>query len=411
MTSLLLATFVDDGTLEWDQPVIDVWPDFRAPTDELTRTLRVRDLMGMDSGLGQPDATDLHQAYPRAGDLLRSIAFLPVLGPPHTQYHYNNTVNAAAGYLPPLRQGTDPDELQSAYEQLMQERVFAPAGMRGAHLGDDPRLYTADYATGYALDFVERTAAEPGVPVGSFGPIGGVMAGLTDMAAYVSLQLNGGVSPSGTRVVSSANLAECWMPHIDVPIPLLFGPDLMGLGYGMGWQARTYTGGRRLVEHGGTVDGFITFIGFFPEDNLGLVVLTNQFHAGSVFSAYVLNLLLESRFGLNRGANEMVSAEYQDAIGHLTDLAAQTGPVDAGMVAPFLGLYERGYRLALEEGGVLRLRVSTRATRVLALPDGSYVGGSGVLAGTPLRFVRDRSGTPMMELVGFETVRWLSDLE
>jgi CubicO group peptidase (beta-lactamase class C family) len=201
------------------------------------------------------------------------------------------------------------------------------------------------------------------------------------------------------------------MPSALTCIPPLFGPDLTGLGYGMGWQTRTYTGGRRLVEHGGTVDGFITFIGFFPDDNLGLVVLTNQFHAGSVFSAYVLNLLLESRFGLNRGANEMVSAQYQDAIGHLTDLAAQAGPVDAGMVAPFLGLYERGYHLALEEGGVLRLHLSTRATRVLALPDGSYVGASGVLAGTPLRLVRDQSGTPVMELVGFETVRWLSGLE
>jgi len=47
MTALLVATFVDDGTLGWDQPVVEVWPDFHAPTAELTRTLRVRDLMGM----------------------------------------------------------------------------------------------------------------------------------------------------------------------------------------------------------------------------------------------------------------------------------------------------------------------------------------------------------------------------
>jgi len=47
MSSLLVATFVDDGKLGWDQPVVEVWRGFRAPTDELTRTLRVRDLMGM----------------------------------------------------------------------------------------------------------------------------------------------------------------------------------------------------------------------------------------------------------------------------------------------------------------------------------------------------------------------------
>ena len=45
----------DDGTLGWDQKVVDAWSGFRAPTDELTRSLRVRDLLGMGSGIGEPD--------------------------------------------------------------------------------------------------------------------------------------------------------------------------------------------------------------------------------------------------------------------------------------------------------------------------------------------------------------------
>jgi CubicO group peptidase (beta-lactamase class C family) len=144
MTSLLLATFVDEGLVDWDQPVIDLWPDFRAPTEALTTSLRLRDLLGMDSGLGEPPAVELHFGDPDALGLLRSIAVLPILGPPGTQYFYNNTVYAAAGYLPPLRQGVAPEELQAAYAQLLQERVFGPAGMDGAHLGDDPRPSTAD---------------------------------------------------------------------------------------------------------------------------------------------------------------------------------------------------------------------------------------------------------------------------
>jgi CubicO group peptidase (beta-lactamase class C family) len=60
MTALLVATFVDGGSLAWDQPVIEAWPEFHAPTEELTRSLRVRDLLGMDSGLGEPAATFLH---------------------------------------------------------------------------------------------------------------------------------------------------------------------------------------------------------------------------------------------------------------------------------------------------------------------------------------------------------------
>jgi CubicO group peptidase (beta-lactamase class C family) len=60
----------------------------------------------------------------------------------------------------------------------------------------------------------------------------------------------------------------------------LLNPDLVRAGYGMGWIAQTYRDGRRLNWHDGVIDGFSTFIGFFPEDDLGLVILTNSGAAG-----------------------------------------------------------------------------------------------------------------------------------
>src|SRR4051794_14554788 len=57
MTALLLATLVDEGVLGWDDRAIDLWPAFRAPTDDLTESLRLRDLLGMGTGLAE--ATDI----------------------------------------------------------------------------------------------------------------------------------------------------------------------------------------------------------------------------------------------------------------------------------------------------------------------------------------------------------------
>jgi CubicO group peptidase (beta-lactamase class C family) len=364
----------------------------------------------MDSSLGEPAATFLHYGYPDATELLRSLTYLPVLGPPNTVYFYNNTTYAAGGYLPPLSLGIPPEELEAGYARLMQERVFGPAGMRGARLADDPRPFTDDYATGYAVDFVEGTAAEGWAPLGSFAPAGGTLAGLTDMGAYVRLQLRCGVSPTGSRVVSARNLEECWKPHIDDYWSPTVEPDVIAAGYAMGWVAHTYTGGRRLIWHNGEIDGFTTYIGLFPEDDLGLAVLTNKQigHGAFSFYTYVLNLLLESRFGLNRGANEAVVAEYEDDARALASIAAQARPVDAGAIAPFLGFYERGYRLWLDAAGMLRLQPDARTTRLLAMPDGSYVRSGGLLAGRQVRFHRDQMDVPMMELEGLETVRWLS---
>lgn len=53
-----LATDVDQGRLGWDQRLVDAWPGFRAPTNELTATLTVRELLGMATGIVEPAALE-----------------------------------------------------------------------------------------------------------------------------------------------------------------------------------------------------------------------------------------------------------------------------------------------------------------------------------------------------------------
>ena len=105
--------------------------------------------------------------------------------------------------------------------------------------------------------------------------------------------------------------------------------------------------------------------------------------------------------------NGAVVAAYGDSVGALADLAAQARPVDPAAIAPYLGDYAHGYRLAYDAAGALRLHVGGRAVRVLAMPDGSYVAASGQLAGSPILLARNRAGAPVLTLLD-ETVRWLS---
>ena len=412
MSALLVATFVDEGRLGWDQPVREVWPAFRAPTADLTAALRVRDLLGMATGLGAPPLADLQQGYPNPRQLLESVASLPVLAPPNGVFYYNNTVYALGGYLPALVLGTEPEELLAVHTRQMQERVFAPVGMVSARKGDDPRPFSDDYATGYALDLEQGMAAEPWATVGSFAPVGGTFASLTDMAAYVTLQLRGGTTPAGRRVVSAENLAACWQPTIEIPVApeaAAAAPAVSDVSYCRGWVLTHYRGGRRLLSHTGGEDGFLCNIAFLPDDDLGLVVLTNTFTGGPAFVSYVLNLLLEQRFGL-AADNDVLVAQYQDTTGQLAGLAGQAVPVDPAVIAPYLGYYEEGFRLAFDAAGSLRLHLQNRAWRVLGQPDGSYVGGSGLLAGAAINLGRDAVGVPQLELQDLATVRWQSGL-
>jgi CubicO group peptidase (beta-lactamase class C family) len=411
MTSTMVATYVDDGAFDWDQTVREVWPEFYAPNDELTQTMRVRDLMGMDSGIGEPPAASLYQGSQTAPEVVRGMAALPVDHPPQTTFFYNNSVYVVGGYLPFLNDA-EGIQLETAYASALYDRVLTPTGMTSARITDDPRPFSDNYAIGYEFDFVESLSPQPWATVGSFAPVGGVMATLNDMASYVSMQLGGGVSVAGDRVVSTENLKECWKQHTNDPIAKEYEPDLESTGYAMGWITQTYRDGRTLSWHNGGLDGFISFIGFFEADDLGLVVLTNNGLSGNglAFYPYLLNALLSSQFGLNTTANDALVAALNTAIQQRQALADSATAVSKATIDRYLGIYEHGYSLAFDDEGALWLRLGRRSFRIMGLPDGDYVIASGIITGTPVKFSIDANGDTWMEITQFETVRWLQGL-
>ncbi len=407
MTAALVATYVDDGTIGWDQKCLDVWSRFRAPTDAMTRTLRVRDLLGMASGLGEPANTSLHFGGPTAVQLLQSIVNLPVVANHVDQeFFYNNTVNAVGAYLPLLATGVEPGDLPAAYGKAMHDRVFGPAGMTTARIASDPRGLVDDYATGNGFDLRPRATTMPFGPMGSHAPAGGASASLNDMAAWVRLQLRQGQSVTDQRVVSAVNLAECWHPHVTTPLAPDLDPGAVKGGYGMGWLRQEYRDGTSLVLHNGAIDGFTSYMGFLPQHDLGLVVLTNMTSGptGTFWYTYVLNLLLSQRFGLNAGVPDKALAENARWLGVLAGVGKDARPVDLAAVDPYLGFYEGGYSL-VRQGRDLELRIGPRVFPLEVMPDGSYVMSGGFMVGSEVRLARERDGTPHAEIVGAETVR------
>jgi CubicO group peptidase (beta-lactamase class C family) len=406
MSALLVATYVDEGRFGWDDRVQDVWPAFRAPTPELTAALRVRDLLGMDSGLDEPPAlSTLHEGDPTAEQLLQSVVNLPVAAKPHERWIYNNTVYAVGGYLPLLHAGVAPHGLPGTYANAVRERVFTPTGM-SARIADDPRGVLADFSRGHGLDITGAVTTLDFGPVGSYAPVGGALASLDAMAAYVQMQLRRGVSNAGRRVVSAANLAECWKPHIPVPISPDLDPDVVSSGYGMGWIHNTFKDGTALVWHNGAIDGFTSYIGFLPDRDLGLVVLNsmNPGPTGTLFYTYVLNLLLNQELGLNEGVPAKVDGLYDAAISALRAQGRQTRPVSRTVLEPYLGIYEGGYQLTRQGSDVL-LVLGSRRLPLRALDGGNLVMSGGLLVQQPVNLRLDVDGTPTIEIVGLETVR------
>jgi CubicO group peptidase (beta-lactamase class C family) len=284
--------------------------------------------------------------------------------------------------------------------------------MLNAKLTTDPRPLTDDFAVGNEFDLVQGITGVPWGFIGSYTPAGAAMASLDDMAHYISMQLGAGISVSGNRVVSSENLKACWEPHIDTPSMKEHDPDLVSAGYAMGWLTQTYRDGRTLSWHNGGIDGFISYMGFFEADDLGLVVLTNNGMSanGSSFYPYLLNTLLTTLYGLNEGANEALIATHEAVDQQRQSLAASATAVSKETISPYLGYYERGYVLTFDDQDVLRLNQGRRSFRIMALPDGSYVTASGIISGNPVKFSTDANGDAWLEIEQIETVRWLQGI-
>jgi CubicO group peptidase (beta-lactamase class C family) len=410
MTAALVATYVDQQKLGWDQKVVDAWSGFRAPTEEITRGLRVRDLLGMASGLGEPTTiqSELHFDSLTAAQLLQSVVNLPVVAPRvDDTWVYNNTVQTVGGYLPLLAAGVAASDLEAAYATAMQERIFRPAGMAGVRIGSDPRGLVDEYAEGHGFDLRPRATTLPFAPIGAWAPAGAAWASVTDMAAWVRLQLRQGRSVTDRQVVSAANLIECWNPHVTAP--LIYGaanPDVQTSGYAMGWFSDEYRDGSRLVWHAGGFDGFTTYMAFLPGHDLGLVVLSNinPGPTGSLWNLFVLDQLLSDRFRLNGSGRGTTLTNAAAALAALADLGRQATAVDFKLVQPWLGHYEGGWSM-VKEGRELVLQIGPRTIPLLVMPDTTFVMAGGPNVGARIRLTRDGDGSPRIQLPGVETVR------
>jgi CubicO group peptidase (beta-lactamase class C family) len=421
MTVLLLATLVDDGVFDWDDRVVNLWPEFEAPTPELTQSLRLRDLLGMASGIAE--STDLSLAAVEfsmsagsvsAGDVLRSIAVLPVIAPPDTTFSYNNTLYAVAAYLGLLAQGTAAEMLEETYAAQVQQRVFEPIGMGDAAILDDPRPLGDDFAVGYTQDIFGDPSPLPFVSLAGIAPAGSGLASATDMARYLITQMQQGVAPGGTIVVSATNLDEMYRPGITLELTALLPSDVqtdtVALNYGMGWLSETYRDGRQLLWHSGGIDGFAALMGFFPKEQLGFSFLTNMGRGGGLFNLSLQASLLGRLFGLNRDLPGFLAGAIPVLEARTAELAARTGPVDPAAVTPYLGLYEDGFRLRLDDAGALFLDHDIRSMPLLALSDGSYVVAVGpdVVLEQPVSLEVDANGVPVMMMTGIAPMRWLT---
>jgi hypothetical protein len=88
-------------------------------------------------------------------------------------------------------------------------------------------------------------------------------------------------------------------------------PETHFQAYGLGWSLQDYRG-KKLVRHGGSLDGMRTHVGLVPEEKLGIVVLTNL--NNSWIPQVVLYHILDAYLGpRDKDWNALMRSAYLEA--------------------------------------------------------------------------------------------------
>jgi hypothetical protein len=94
---------------------------------------------------------------------------------------------------------------------------------------------------------------------------GDINSNIEDMARWVRMQLGNGTF-DGRRVVSSENLAYTRMPKVALTDKL---------SYALGWYNYLTPNGN-ILWHDGDALSFGSFVGLVPDQNFGIIILTNE---------------------------------------------------------------------------------------------------------------------------------------
>lgn len=381
MNATLIATLVDDGVLHWNQPVVELWPNFSMSDPAITPQIRLSDMLNMGSGVPRADLR-WSGAGLTAEQIMESLAQLPLNAPPGQQFQYNNQMVATGGYVAALAAGGRYGHLDQAYAGLLQTRLFEPVGMRSATLSVEAVQANPNHATPHDFTLFAQTTPTYFHTDTGVTPAGGVYANALDMARFLITQLNRGVAPTGRRVVSAENLTHTWQPQIEAY------PDT---GYGLGWFIEDYNG-VKMVWHDGDVLGFKSLLVFVPEANVGLALLTNRTISYG-FSNSARYRLVEALYGLDVEAGAQFKAQWDAFINALPGITAPlTATPPPQEVAPYLGQYEAGWWVEQHSNGTLWAIRGPYRWQLLWAGNGETVVSNGFGITTPLNFTVDQAG-------------------
>ena len=257
--ALSVLMLQDEGKLSLDDSPKKHLPYFKINNPETDEKIQVRDLMAHSSGLNRTDLAMITGKLNRV-ELIKVAGNAKPMAGLRERFYYQNIMFAAAGEIVSEVYG-------KPWREFVPEKIFAPLGMNNSTMTVKQMQKSKDYSFGYSYNFdTKKTRRLPTRSIVEVAPAGSINSSANDMATWLKFVLGGG-ELNGKRLVSKKGYEEWVKPQMKI------SPNGK-VSYGLGWFLQEWKG-KKVVQHGGNIDGFNSMVAMLPEENLGFVMLTN----------------------------------------------------------------------------------------------------------------------------------------
>ncbi len=243
-TAAAILLLEERGKLKTDDPVKKFMSDAPTAWEKITIYHLLTHTSGIPNFTSFPDYQSQKPFAATPEKLVARFREKPLDFQPGEKWSYSNSGYILLGYILEKASG-------ESYEKFLQENIFGPLGMKDSGY-DSNSAIILKRAAGYVPGKDGPVNAEfihMSIPFSA-----GALYSTTEDLLRWQQELFGG------KLLSAASLAKMTTP---------FKGD-----YACGVGVRTVNG-RRVIDHGGGIEGFNTFLAYCPDDKLTVVALSN----------------------------------------------------------------------------------------------------------------------------------------
>ena len=243
-TAASILLLEERGKLKLDDPIKKYVPEAPAAWDTITLFNLLTHTSGIPNFTNLPEYNSLKLEETPVAKTIATVRDKPLDFVPGDKMSYSNSGYLVLGYVIERITG-------ASYEKFVTDNVFAPLGMKDSGYDSNTAIIPRR-AAGYspsATGPVNAAFVHMSIPHGA-----GALYSTTEDLLRWEQGLFGG------KLISASSLTKMTTP---------FKSD-----YAFGLMVQT-AGGRKVIQHGGGIEGFNTFLAYYPDTRLTVAVLAN----------------------------------------------------------------------------------------------------------------------------------------